>query len=363
MSNDENISHRSAGAPGFDTVSPLCFDSCVGCFNLPADKPWHDEQSSPIRSGSAFARLRRGDQDARPILRRRQFLALRVQADFRSNGFTLIDLLVVIAIIAVLAALLLPVLRIARAAGRQAQCMNNNRQLMFAWRMYIEESKDRLPAAKGGPYSWMTGDLDYEPGNRSNWDPATDIMKSPLWPYCGKNAGIFKCPSDPSAVQVDGKILPRVRSISMLNWVGGRGGEDGKPDALNWSHTKLGTSPGEYRVYYRMADIVNPGPAMTFVFVEEPMDRINDGFFVTDMLTYPNTTDDVCDFPAQYHNGGANFSFADGHAQVRKWTTPLLLAPPLPNKVRDYPTKLTAFNSDVFWLMDHATRLIPEARQ
>jgi len=280
-------------------------------------------------------------------------------AHSRSHAFSLIDLLVTIAIIAVLAALLLPIFGVAKSTGRQTQCLSNYRQLMIAWRNYVEESKDRLPASKGGPYSWMTGELDYKPGNRSNWDPTVDIMKSPLWPYCGKNAGIFKCPSDPSTVQVDGKTLPRVRSISMLNWVGGRAGADGEPLDMGWSNTHLGASPGEYRVYYRMADMADPGPARTFVFVEEPMDRINDGFFVTDMLTYPGTTDDVCDFPAQYHNGDANFSFADGHAQVRKWTTPLFLAKPAPNTVRDYPTTLTAFNPDVSWLMDHATRLIP----
>ena len=76
----------------------------------------------------------------------------------------------------------------------------------------------------------------------------------------------------------------------MLNWVGGRGGADGNPAAMNWSNTKLGARSGEYCVYYRASDMVTPGPAMTFVFVDEPMDRINDGFFVTDMLTNPTTT-------------------------------------------------------------------------
>lgn len=274
-------------------------------------------------------------------------------------GFTLIELLVVLAIIAILAALLLPLLSRARARAVGMQCLNNNRQLMLAWRMYVEDAHERLPSAKGGPNSWMTGHLDYNPNNSSNWDPRVDIMKSPLWPDCGNNAAIFKCPADPSVVTVAGQIRPRVRSVSMLNWVGGRGDASGNPDDMGWSNTKLGTASGEYRVYYRMADMMNPGPAQIFVFVEEPMDRINDGFFVTDMLAYPGTTADICDFPAQYHSGGANFSFADGHAQLKKWNTPLLLAAPAPNLVRSYPTPLTAFNQDVFWLMDHATRLIP----
>jgi len=276
----------------------------------------------------------------------------------KDRAFTLVELLVVIAIIAILAALILAALAKTKANAQGVQCLNNNRQLMVAWRMYSEESTGRLLNAKGGPFQWMTGTLDYNPDNPSNWDPSVDIMKSPLWPFCGQNAAIFKCPSDPSVVQVNGVAYPRVRSLSMLNWVGGRGDTNGNPTRMGWSNTKLGTTIGEYRVYYKMADMVNPGPAKTFVFVEEPMDRINDGFFVTDMLTYPTTTDDICDYPAQYHNGAAGFSFADGHAQVQKWTTPQLLQPPQPNVTQDYPTPLTDFNSDVFWLMDHATRMI-----
>jgi prepilin-type N-terminal cleavage/methylation domain-containing protein/prepilin-type processing-associated H-X9-DG protein len=283
-----------------------------------------------------------------------------VKAGWREEtGFTLVELLVVIAIIAILAALLLPVLSRTKSRAAGIQCLSNNRQMATAWRMYVDDAGDRLPSAKGGPYSWMTGELDYRPDNPSNWDPAVDIMKSPLWPYCGKNAAIFRCPADPGVVQVAGRPLPRVRSVSMLNWVGGRGDAAGHPADMEWSNTRLGTTSGEYRVYYRMADMMEPGPSSTFVFVEEPMDRINDGFFVTDMLTYPNSTDDICDFPAQYHTGSANFSFADGRCEAKKWSTPLLLSVPRGNTVLDYPTQLSEFNRDVFWLMQHATRQIP----
>jgi prepilin-type processing-associated H-X9-DG protein/prepilin-type N-terminal cleavage/methylation domain-containing protein len=275
------------------------------------------------------------------------------------SAFTLVELLTVIAIITILAALLLPALSYVKGRATGIQCLNNNRQLMLAWRMYVEDSLDRFPSAKGGPTAWMTGNLDYNPNNSGNWDPRVDIMRSPLWTDCDNNAAIFKCPADPSVVLVAGQARPRVRSVSMLNWVGGRGDANGNPANMSWSNTRLGTTSGEYRVYYHMSDLMTPGPAQVFVFVEEPMDRINDGFFVTDMLTYPNKTEDICDYPAQYHNGGANFSFADGHAQVQKWTTPLLRASPVPNVVKKYPTPLSAFNADVFWLMDHATRMIP----
>ena len=44
----------------------------------------------------------------------------------------------------------------------------------------------------------MTGYMDSDPSNISNWDPTVDIMQSPLGPYCGKNQALFRCPADKS---------------------------------------------------------------------------------------------------------------------------------------------------------------------
>ena len=135
------------------------------------------------------------------------------------GAFTLVELLVVLAVLAILALLLVPAAARTQADSRAFQCLNNNRQLNRAWRMWSDDNQDRLLAAAPSPdpsaLPWVTGVLDYNPGNPSNWDPSVDIEKSPMWLYCGTNLGIWKCPSDQSQVLVNGVARPRVRSFAM----------------------------------------------------------------------------------------------------------------------------------------------------
>ncbi len=267
----------------------------------------------------------------------------------RRNGFTLIELLVVIAIIAILAAMLLPALTRAKSKALGVKCMNNHRQLMIAWRMYVEDNKDVLPFVKHGPYQWVGGWLDYDGNNLSNWDVNTDLAQSILWTYCGKNASIFKCPSDRSYVTVRGTRMPRVRSMSMLNFMGGRG----EGLAMGWN------SDG-WRIYHKLTELINPGPTKTFVFLEEREDSINDGMFVVDMSGYPGRPTSIVDAPASYHGSSGSLSFADGHSELKKWKSSYILVPPRPDEVRPYPYTIpggdTALQADASWLQEHCSR-------
>ena len=185
-----------------------------------------------------------------------------LEPGFITEAFTLIELLVVIAIIAILAGLLLPTLRKAKVKTQGIQCLNNHRQLALGWRMYAEDNRDLLPyayTAAGGHYAWVSGILDFNGGNRSNWDVNQDLAKSPIWPYTGNAPGIWHCPGDTSTVvptsgPLAGQKVPRVRSMSMNMYVGGNGSA---------AILSGGWSGDLWFVYSKMGDMLNPGPAMT----------------------------------------------------------------------------------------------------
>ena len=56
----------------------------------------------------------------------------------------MIELLVVIAIIAILAAMILPALAKAKQKAQGIYCMNNTKQLMLAWQMYLHDNNDNI---------------------------------------------------------------------------------------------------------------------------------------------------------------------------------------------------------------------------
>ena len=66
-----------------------------------------------------------------------------------SRGFTLIELLVVIAIIAILASLLLPSLSRAKGSATRISCINNQKELSLAMKMYAGDNQDFYPPRSG----------------------------------------------------------------------------------------------------------------------------------------------------------------------------------------------------------------------
>ena len=78
------------------------------------------------------------------------------------RGFTLVELLVVIAVIGVLVGLLLPAVQAAREAARRAQCLNNLRQMGIALQNYHDLHRTFPPAILGSS-RLSAGDAKYIP--------------------------------------------------------------------------------------------------------------------------------------------------------------------------------------------------------
>jgi prepilin-type processing-associated H-X9-DG protein len=146
--------------------------------------------------------------------------------------------------------------------------------------------------------SWVTGWLDWGAGTPLYANTNSSYLQSgALGLYMAKNLGAYKCPAD----KVLSAIGPRNRSYAMSQWVGNWTGQSG-----------LFSKP--FRVFNKLAHFTQPGPAKTWVLLDECPDSINDGYFTLYMDSV--AWDDV---PASTHNGACGFSFADGHAEIKKW--------------------------------------------
>ena len=267
-------------------------------------------------------------------------------------AFTFAELLVLLAVVAALAATLLPAMAKSRPNVQAFQCLNNHRKLCGAWRMYADDSHDRIVYASDdgtgssnplNEYAWTLSYLDFS-SNSKNWDTNVDIVQRPLWPYTGKDASIYRCPSDKSFVVVGQESKPRVRSMSLNFYLGGYAGSD------------LGVA-STYRLFLKTTDLTAPGPPKTFVMLDRRQDDIIGGAFTTDMTGYPTNSSQYrfSGLPGLYHNLGCTFSFADGRAEIKCWRDPRT-TPPLQYGAGINDSFASPRNQDVAWLQDHATR-------
>lgn len=251
----------------------------------------------------------------------------------RRAGFSLIEMLIVVAIIAILSGLLFPVFARARERGRRIQCLSNMREVGRGIQMYLADSDELLPTDRkvsfqGNPIAVNPQDDEVSEGGENEGGPIendSSLMQwyERVWPYL-KHPAVFVCPYDLGRkVQLmiaggDFKEFERTVSYGANRWF------ELDPPAL-----KFPARPGDTillgEVVGRKRLLPWPyAPQYNYEVMEMDMPWWQWSYGNGDS-TWPPREGIV---PRQYaardlafdrHNGGSNYLYIDGHVKWAKF--------------------------------------------
>ena len=236
-----------------------------------------------------------------------------------TDGFALLELVVIMAVLAIVSGMLMPVVSRARADRTSVGCQNNGRQLNLAMHLYAADFNELLPPNEDNNNQfngWVAGDMTVA-NQATNTVFLTDPRYAKLACYTAPDLTLYRCPADTSTVQIAGREHPRVRSVSMNQAVGTvrdvKSAVDG-PCLIEGTYAN-NNKGGPYRTYGKLSAMVRPSPNKLWVFTDEDSQGINDGAFAFTIHANSAAAEWI-DWPAAYHGMGCGLAFADGHAEI-----------------------------------------------
>jgi|LauGreDrversion4_2_1035121.scaffolds.fasta_scaffold81004_2 prepilin-type N-terminal cleavage/methylation domain-containing protein len=256
----------------------------------------------------------------------------------QSLGFTVTELMVVIAIIAVIVAILVPTLSKVRSRARTVQCLANQRQIALATYSYAMSNASRLVSPRTdtngtafidganqqmGPLGWKhtwvnaqdTGSTNqfvvYSGGRK--YETPLAITSGALFPYIGDIKVYISPdePTNPSAGAVSGEKT-RIRSYSLNACLGTT-----RPDELpefddDFTAISLGTPAPQLSQYNTttIGTIKSPQRMMCTIVEDDSVDYNNQGWLVV-----PQTPNWI-DWPAAWRPDAITLSYVDGSTET-----------------------------------------------
>ncbi|HYT59242.1 MAG TPA: DUF1559 domain-containing protein [Haliangiales bacterium] len=213
------------------------------------------------------------------------------------KGFTLIELMVVIAMVALLAALLLPALSRAKAAARSAACKSNLHQIGIALRMYVDDFR-KYPlhvVYSASPFN--------DPGApQKGWAWA-------LEPYVPVQQKIFLCPENDNPPL---RVISAASGLESSLPARGRYGYNAFGTALNHPELTLGLGNG----WQSGSDIVVMEVGESAVMEPADMIAFGDAKGPLGIVISPILASGL--IPSTRHNEGSNILYCDGHVEYQK---------------------------------------------